>query len=132
MTDEAAISQLLADYYSAFSTLDAEAVLPYFHTPGLFIGPAGTFGVPSTEVLSPMMGAIMDDLRARGYARSELSLHQIKMLSSTAACAGGTVTRYKTDGLELEHAGLTYLFYRSSGGWRITAILLHDPDRSLT
>jgi hypothetical protein len=131
MTDEAALSQLLTDYYYAFGTLDAEAVLPYFHTPGLFIGPAGTFGVPSTEVLSAMFGAIMDDLRARGYARSELSLHQIKMLSRTAACASGTVTRYKADGQELEHAGLTYLFYKSSDGWGITAILLHDPDQCL-
>jgi hypothetical protein len=132
MTDEAALSQLLADYYNAFSTLDVEAVLRYFHTPGLFIGPSGTFGVPSHEILASMMGAIMDDLRARGYARSAINLREIKILSSTAARASGTVTRYKADGEELEHAGLSYLFYRGTDGWGITAVLLHDPDYTRT
>src|SRR4051812_1900352 len=128
MTDEIVLSQLLADYYKAFSTLDVKAVPPFFHTPGLFIGPKGTFGVPSHEIAASLMGAIMDDLRLRGYARSDLSLHKVKMLSSTAACASGPVTRYKADGEELEHAGLTSLFYKSSNGWGITAVLLHDSE----
>jgi len=29
--DHAAVTQVLTDYYRAFSTLDAQAVLPYFH-----------------------------------------------------------------------------------------------------
>ena len=31
--DKAAVAQVLNDYYSAFSTLDAEAVKPYFYVP---------------------------------------------------------------------------------------------------
>jgi hypothetical protein len=29
--ENAAVAQVLTDYYRAFSTLDAQAVLPYFH-----------------------------------------------------------------------------------------------------
>jgi hypothetical protein len=39
--DNAAVAQVLTDYYRAFSTLDAQAVLPYFHEPSQLISPAG-------------------------------------------------------------------------------------------
>ena len=131
MTDEAALSQLLTDYYKAFSTLNVEAVRPFFHTPGLLITPSGTFAVQSQEVFEPAMGAIMDELRNRGYTRSEFRLNGIKVLSNTAASASGMVTRFKQGDQELERAGLSYLFYIGVDGWRIAVILLHDSDRSL-
>ena len=39
--DKAAVAQVLTDYYRAFSTLDAEAVKPYFHEPWQLVSPAG-------------------------------------------------------------------------------------------
>jgi hypothetical protein len=40
---EADVTQVLADYYRAFSTLEVQAVLPYFHEPSLLIGPKEGF-----------------------------------------------------------------------------------------
>ena len=73
MTNEAAVTQVLADYYIAFSTLDVQAILPYFHQPAFLIGPAGVFAVPSSAALTSIFAPAMEDLRARGYGRSNLS-----------------------------------------------------------
>ena len=45
--DKAAVAQVLTDYYTAFSTLDAQAVGPYFHEPSLLVSPAGVVPTPT-------------------------------------------------------------------------------------
>ena len=40
--DNAAVAQVLTDYYKAFSTLHAQAVEPYFHDPSQLVSSAGT------------------------------------------------------------------------------------------
>jgi hypothetical protein len=126
MTNEAAVTQVLADYYSAFSTLEVQAILPYFHQPAFLIGPAGVFAVPSSAALTSIFAPAMEDLRARGYGRSELSLQQVNLLSATAGLASGVARRYKRDGQELERVGVTYLLHKSDMGWKIAVLVLHD------
>jgi ketosteroid isomerase-like protein len=128
MTNEAAVTQVLADYYSAFSTLDVRAILPYFHEPALLIGPPGVGAAPTSAALVSIFAPVMEDLRARGYGRSELSLQQVKRLSATAALASGVARRYKADGQELERAGVTYLLHRAEAGWKIAVVVLHHTD----
>jgi hypothetical protein len=129
MINEALVTKVLADYYSAFSTLDVQAILPYFHQPSLLIGPPGVpAAAPTSSVLTSIFASVIEDLRARGYGRSELSLHQVKLLSATAALANGVARRYKIDGQELESIGVTYLLHRSDTGWKIAVVVLHDSD----
>src|SRR6266496_6731168 len=97
-TNEIAVKQILEDYYRAFSTLDIGAILPYFHEPALFIGPSGVFPVPTSAVLTSVLGSTIEDLRAKGYGRSELTVQNLKVLSATAASATGIAVRYKADG----------------------------------
>ena len=47
--DKAAVAQVLNDYYRAFSTLDAEAVKPYFHEQWQLVSPGGV-GVRARRV----------------------------------------------------------------------------------
>ena len=128
MTNEAVVTQVLADYYSAFSTLDVQAILPYFHQPVLLIGPPGVLAAPTSAVLSSIFAPVIEDIRARGYGRSELSLQQVKLLSATAALASGVARRYKADGQELERVGVTYLLHKADPGWKIAVVVLHDTD----
>lgn len=128
MTNEADVTKVLADYYSAFSTLDVQAMLPYFHQPSLLVGPPGVLAAPTSAVLASIFAPVIEDLRARGYGRSELSLHQVKLLSATAALANGVARRYKADGQELESIGVTYLLHKSDTGWKIAVVVLHDTD----
>jgi ketosteroid isomerase-like protein len=71
--DKAAVTQLLTDYYSAFSTLDAQAVLPYFHEPSQLVSPAGVLPTPTRAAVAAAFQPVMDALRTRGFAKSELT-----------------------------------------------------------
>jgi len=124
--DEAAATRVLADYYSAFSTLEVQAVLPYFHEPCLIISPQSVFAAPTRAVLATAFTLAMEGLRARGYGRSELSMRYIKPLSATAALFTGVALRYKLDGQELERAGVTYVLHKADTGWKIAVLIVHD------
>ena len=91
------VNQVIADYYRDFSTLDVQAILPYFNEPSLLVGPQGVISIPDHVALMAVFGPVMEGLRARGYERSELELDYVKSLSSSAALIGGVAVRYKTD-----------------------------------
>jgi hypothetical protein len=50
--DHAAIAQVLNDYYRAFSTLDAQAVVRYFHEPSQLVSPAGVVPTPTRAAVT--------------------------------------------------------------------------------
>jgi ketosteroid isomerase-like protein len=126
--NEEAVSRVLDDYYSAFSTLDVQAVLPYFQEPALLIGPGGMFMAPTRAALPTAFTPTMEGLRARGYARSELSMRDVKSLNVTTTLVDGVAIRYKLDGQELDRAGVTYVLLRADSNWKIAVLILHDKE----
>ena len=129
--DNAAVAQVLTDYYRAFSTLDAEAVKPYFHEPWQLVSPAGVVPTPTRAALAALFQPAMEALRARGFAKSELINLHLKRLSAATVIAGGVAVRRKTDGEELERAGVVYLMQKTNAGWQIATIVIHDADDAL-
>jgi hypothetical protein len=121
-----ALRQVIADYYRDFSTLNVQAILPYFHEPSLLVGPQGVIPIPDHAALVAVFGPVMEGLRARGYGRSEFEPGYIKLLSSTAALICGAAMRYKTDGQQLDHVGVTYVLYKTEKGWKFATVILHD------
>ena len=129
MTNEESVHQVLSDYYNAFSTLDVQSILPYFHQPALLLGPLGAIAIPTPAALVPIFGPVMQDLRQRKCRRSELSLQQFKLLSATSALAMGEAIRRKPDGQEFERVGVTYLLHKGDNGWKFAVMVLHDTDK---
>src|SRR5579859_4488312 len=80
--DNAAVTEVLTDYYRAFSTLDAQAVLPYFHEPSQLVSPAGVVPTPTRATVAAAFQPVMDGLRSRGFAKSELINLHLKRLSA--------------------------------------------------
>ena len=70
----------------------------------------------------------MEGLRGKGYGRSEFEPGYAKSLSSSAALIGGVAVRYKTNGEQLERAGITYVLHKTESGWKFAAVILHDPN----
>ncbi len=129
--DKAAVTQALSDYYKAFSTLDAQAVGPYFHEPSQLVSPAGVMPTPTRTAVATAFQPVMEGLRARGFARSELIDLHLKRLSATTVLAGGVAVRRKTDGQELERAGVVYLLQKTHAGWQFATVVIHDADHAL-
>jgi ketosteroid isomerase-like protein len=129
--DRAAVTQVLTDYYRDFSTLDAQAVLPYFHEPAQLVSPAGVVPTPTRATVAAAFQPVMDGLRSRHFAKSELINLHLKRLSVNTVIAGGVAVRRKTDGQELERAGVVYLMQRTKAGWQIATIVIHDAEDAL-
>ena len=126
MTDEAAVNRMLDEYYAAFSTLNIQAILPYFHQPALLIGPPGVIALPTPAAVLPIFTPVMQNLRARGYGRSELDQRKVKLLSAKSALASGIAVRYKSDGQELERVGIIYMLHKTDDAWKFAVMVLHD------
>src|SRR5215467_12028790 len=93
VNDDAAL-RTLADYYSAFSTLEVQAVLPYFHEPSMLISPQGVFAAATFAALATVFAPAMEGLRTREFGRSELSVGHVKSLSVSAKLVTGVAIRY--------------------------------------
>src|SRR5262245_64831580 len=106
MNDQPAVIQILTDYYAAFSTLNVQAFLPFFHEPSLLIGPQGVFAAPTHAVLTTAFAPAIESLRARGFGRSELSVRKVKMLSETAGLVTGDAIWLRMGGMEVESTGV--------------------------
>jgi ketosteroid isomerase-like protein len=117
----------LADYYRAFSTLEVQAVFPYFHEPSLLVAPQGVFATPAFAALANVFTPVMEGLRTREFGRSELSVGFVNSLSANATLVTGIAIRYKRNGQELERAGVTYILHKAEAGWKIAVIVMHDP-----
>jgi len=128
VNDDAAL-RTLADYYSAFSTLEIQAVLPFFHEPSLLISPQGVFAAPTFAAVAAVFTPTMEALRTREFGRSELSVRHVKSLSASETLVTGVAIRYKRNGQELERVGVTYALHKTDAGWKIAVIILHDADQ---
>ena len=130
MNEQPEIIEALTDYYAAFSTLDAQAFLPFFHEPTLLIAPEGIIAATTHAVLAAAFAPTLENLRAQGFARSDLNVRQIKTLSATAGLLTGVAIRYKRDGQEMERVGVTYVLHKKDAAWKIAVLILHDVDEN--
>jgi len=128
MNQEIAVTEILAEYYRAFSTLEIQSILPYFNEPALFIGAPGVFPVPDHAALTTIINALIEDLRGKGYTRSQFDLREFKPMGLTSALASGVALRYRADGRELERIGISYLLHKTDNTWKIAVMVLHGPE----
>jgi hypothetical protein len=125
--EEVAVRRVLDEYYSAFGSLDLDVILPYFHEPAVMIGALGVFTAADRKALGELLGPAIEHMRAQGYARSQLDVRQLTVLSATDALVMGVAVRYNAEGLEISRMGLTYLLHSGQQGWKIAVLTLHEP-----
>jgi ketosteroid isomerase-like protein len=126
--EEAAITQTFANYIQTFQRLDPHATLPYFHLPCMFIPPQGVRVLATAADVEALLTEVMEGLKARSYARSELMDLRVKQMSGNTALVSVSRVRYAADGQELEQSGETYTLRRTEGGWKIAVAMIHDSD----
>ena len=128
--DKAAVAQVLTDYYRAFSTLTRKRSSPTSMSHRSWSAQRVS-ARPTCAALAAVFQPAMEALRARGFAKSELINLHLKRLSAATVIAGGVAVRRKTDGEELERAGVVYLMQKTNAGWQIATIVIHDADDAL-
>jgi hypothetical protein len=96
--DDENIVQTFTDYVQAFQTLKPRSVVPYCHIPCIFISSQGVVVMTNPTEVETFITKLIEGLRARGYARSELTrLHVNRLSESVAAVSVSRVRRKRTD-----------------------------------
>lgn len=125
--DEDSILAVLRGVEAAFSDADLPRYLSFFHSSYLIMAPAGVIVPSSEDEALALLRSQIENLRARGYSRSELDRTTVKVLSATTALAAVEWIRHKADEEELERLGATYAFFKGEHGWKIVMVTVHSP-----
>lgn len=126
--DEEWITEVFNGYVIAFQTLKPRLVASYCHVPCMFIGSQGTRVMTTASDVESLLSAMMAALKARGYARSDITDMKVSRMSDVSALVSVRRVRYRSDGSELERLGETYTLRNVDGAWKIVTALVHDPD----
>jgi ketosteroid isomerase-like protein len=129
--EKAAAIQAFKDYVAAVGTLDAQRVAPYYHEPLMFVTSARAGALATRAEIEAWLKPVFTRLRERGYARSDWSEFQAKLLSNGVAVVSTQTVRYKTDGQQLEKVGFTYVLRKTNDGWKVAVLVGHDPTNVL-
>jgi hypothetical protein len=112
--DEAAIVQTFRNYVQSFQSLEPRALVPYFQLPCLFISDQGVRVMANAGELQAFIAQLMESLKGRGFARSEVADMRVSRMSENIALVSVRRIRHKTDGSELERLVKPIRFARST------------------
>ncbi|MGH7563032.1 MAG: DUF6841 family protein [Gemmatimonadota bacterium] len=129
--DRESILGVLKGVEAAFSELDLLRWLSHFHSSYLLMSPEGVIAPSSETEAATLLRPLTEELRARGYARSELNRATVKLLSTTTALAAVEWSRRKADGEEIERLAAIYAFFKGGNGWKIVMVTVHPPETFL-
>jgi hypothetical protein len=94
----------------------------------MLMNPQGVVSASTDSLVSGFFARLTEDLKARGYGRSELAIQEVRILSAGTALVFGVVIRFKLSGEELERFGITYVMQKADGAWKIAVIIIQNPE----
>ncbi len=125
--NEESVLGVLRGVEAAFSDADLPRYLSFFHSSYLIMAPAGVISPSTEDEALTLLRPQIENLRARGYSRSELGRTTVRILSPTTALAAVEWIRRKANEEELERLGATYAFFKGEHGWKIVMVTVHPP-----
>jgi hypothetical protein len=121
-------------YYAFYGARDAEALsTQVFNLPWTMVGGSGVRVEKTPDEVKTRFQAGLKGMDETGYARSVLDNPAVCVLSANAAFVSGTYHREKQDGTLIgSQSASTYLFAKTTDGWRVVAGVTHSPEKLAT
>ncbi len=127
------VAAALRAYHAVFSGKDgAEMAARGYGAPLMSLGSGSHVVWPTRDEVAAWAQGFVDQLQTTGWDRSSMPEPSICILTPTSAIASGEFVRYRADGSVLSRHGNAYVFSKGDDGWRVVAMLSHDPRRPLT
>jgi len=125
--DSSDVTRWFGEYLDVFAECcrgerDTGALLGYFGVPLLLTTDGGYFALASEEQVVAGLQPQIGQMRAAGYARSEILGAEITMLNATSALYQGKISRQRGDGSEISLLVATYLVTDGPAGRRFSAL----------
>ena len=125
--DSSDVTRWFGEYLDVFAACcrgerDTGALLGYFGVPLLLTTDGGYFALASEEQVVAGLQPQIGQMRAAGYARSEILGAEITVLNATSALYQGKISRRRGDGSEISLLVATYLVTDGPAGRRFSAL----------
>jgi len=125
--DSSDVTRWFGEYLDVFAECcrgerDTGALLGYFGVPLLLTTDGGYFALASEEQVVAGLQPQIGQMRAAGYARSEILGAEITVLNATSALYQGKISRQRGDGSEISLLVATYLVTDGPAGRRFSAL----------
>jgi hypothetical protein len=125
--------EMLTAYVSAFETLRADEVVPFYELPCTFIRPDGTWVVQDEATALVLAGHLIEHAKGQGHRRTGVSEVTIRSLAPGLVELSGVFVRYDASLSEISRSGFTYIVRDGSDRWKIVVAVAHDarPESTL-
>lgn len=123
--------EALRAYVTAFETLNPELVVPFYHSPCIFIAPFGVSVAIDATAAYLTASALIDHARSQGYHRTEITQLQKRTLASNLALLSGVFVRYGSNDKEIGRFGFTYIMREVGVEWRIVVAVASDIHNNM-
>ena len=125
------MSRWFGEYLDVFAACcrgerDTGALLGYFGVPLLLTTDGGYFALASEEQVVAGLQPQVGQVRAAGYARSEILGAEITVLNAISALYQGKISRQRGDGSEISLLVATYLVTDGPTGRRISVLAVQS------
>ena len=129
--DSSDVTRWFGEYLDVFAECcrgerDTGALLGYFGVPLLLTTDGGYFALASEEQVVAGLQPQIGQMRAAGYARSEILGAEITVLNATSALYQGKISRQRGDGSEISLLVATYLVTDGPAGRRFSALAVQS------
>ena len=129
--DSSDVSRWFGEYLDVFAACcrgerDTAALLGYFGVPLLLSTDGGCFALTSEEQVVAGLQPQVGQMRAVGYARTEILGAEVTVLNATSALYQGKLSRQRGDGSEISLLVATYLVTDGPAGRRFSALAVQS------
>jgi hypothetical protein len=126
------VAAALKEYHRIFSDESAAVMATRgYRAPLMSLGRGSHTAWATTKDVEAWAGPFVANLEKQGWDRSEMPKPSICVLTTTSAIASGEFVRYRKDGSVMSRLGTAYVFSKGDDGWRVVAMLSHDPAKPL-
>jgi len=123
------VNQFMDEYWELWSAGRIDQLVERIYHP---FGQLSNQGHRSIDQMKSAFPDTRRDLLSAGYARSQMPVRNVCILSPTVAIVSGRGMRYLKDGKVMGEYGWTYTLIKGADGWRMVSIYSHDPSKALT
>jgi hypothetical protein len=125
-----AVSRWFGDYLATFAACgrgdrQIADLLPYYGVPLLLTTDDGVTALTTADDVAAVMQGQLDGLRAAGFHHSDVLHSEVTMLNAASAICRCSLSRIRSDGIELERLAVTYLVTDGPHGPRISVLAAH-------
>ena len=129
--DSSDVSRWFGEYLDVFAACcrgerDTGALLGYYGVPLLLTTDGGYFALASEEQVVAGLQPQIGQMRAAGYAHTEVLGAEVTVLNATSALYQGKISRQRGDGSEISLLVATYLVTDGPAGRRFSALAVQS------